>query len=175
MVTIISGVLLFLAIGLMSLAVTAYISLHVMLWIISMLEANGFDVGTELVGGILVGVSFLINRYLRKNLFLFGSAALGSLITIYGFLVLNGEIPSEISIMNPSTQLIGLALFVNSLMIQRKILKKEEIDTEEKELSKAIEERKAIENDSLGSRRYFEPDILTQAVIEERIQTYECI
>ena len=168
MVTIISGVLLFLAIGLMSLAVTAYISLHVMLWIISMLEANGFDVGTELVGGILVGVSFLINRYLRKNLFLFGSAALGSLITIYGFLVLNGEIPSEISIMNPSTQLIGLALFVNSLMIQRKILKSEEIDTEEKELSKAIEERKAIENDSLGSRRYFEPDILTQAVIEER-------
>ena len=81
---------------------------------------------------------------------------------------MNGEIPSEISIMTPSTQLIGLALFANSLMMQRKILKSEEIDTEEKELSKAIEERKAIENDSLGSRRYFEPDILTQAVIEER-------
>ena len=53
---------MFMAVGLMSLAVTGYISLQTMLWIVSMLEANGYDVGTELVGGILVGVSFIINR-----------------------------------------------------------------------------------------------------------------
>ena len=45
---------MFMAVGLMSLAVTGYISLQTMLWIVSMLEANGYDVGTELIGGILV-------------------------------------------------------------------------------------------------------------------------
>ena len=58
------GLLMLMAVGLMSLAVTGYISLQTMLWIVSMLEANGYDVGTEIVGGILVGVSFLINRYI---------------------------------------------------------------------------------------------------------------
>ena len=78
------------------------------------------DVGTEFVGGVLVGVSWLVNRYLRRNLYLFGSSALGSLIVIYGYMVMNGEIPSEVSILDPNIQLIGLAMFLNSVMIQRK-------------------------------------------------------
>ena len=57
-------------------------------------------------------------------------------------------------------------------MIQRKILKKEEIDTEEKELSKAIEERKAIQNDS--SNISAENDHWSSAsVIDEKAYTDE--
>ena len=124
---------------LMSLAVTGYISLQTMLWIVSMLEANGYDVGTELVGGILVGISFIINRYMRKNLYLFGSAALGSLMVIYGYLVMNGEIPSEIGIMTPTFQLIGLALFLNSVMIQRKFVKEDAAKQQDKRLQNEID------------------------------------
>ena len=163
------GVVMFMAVGLMSLAVTGYISLQTMLWIVSMLEANGYDVGTELIGGILVGVSFLINRYMRKNLYLFGSAALGSLMVIYGYLVMNGEIPSEISIMDPSVQLIGLALFLNSVMIQRRMVKEKAAHKLDAELQKEIDKRQRIENDQHGRGRYLEPDILTQAAIEERL------
>ena len=166
--TVLCGMLMFMAVGLMSLAVTGYISLQTMLWIVSMLEANGYDVGTELIGGILVGVSFLINRYMRKNLYLFGSAALGSLMVIYGYLVMNGEIPSEISIMTPSFQLIGLALFLNSVMIQRKMVKEEEARKSDLELQKEVDKQQKIANDKHGRGRYMEPDILTQAAIEER-------
>ena len=162
------GMLMFMAVGLMSLAVTGYISLQTMLWIVSMLEANGYDVGTELIGGILVGVSFIINRYMRKNLYLFGSAALGSLMVIYGYLVMNGEIPSEISIMQPSFQLIGLALFLNSVMIQRKFVKEEAARKQDKELQKEIDKQQRFAEDKHGRGRYMQPDILTQAAIEER-------
>ena len=167
-VTFACGVVMFMAVGLMSLAVTGYISLQTMLWIVSMLEANGYDVGTELIGGILVGVSFLINRYMRKNLYLFGSAALGSLMVIYGYLVMNGEIPSEISIMTPTFQMVGLALFLNSVLIQRSMVKKQSAMKEEKELQKEVEKQQRIADDKHGRGRYFEPDILTMAAIEER-------
>ena len=169
--TIGCGVLMFMVIGLMSFALTAYISLHVMLWIVSMVEANGYDVGAEFIGGVLVGVSWLINRYMRKNLYLFGSAALGSLLTIYGYFVMNGEIPSEISIMDPSIQLVGLALFLNSVMIQRRMVKEKAARKEEAELQKEVEKQQRIADDKHGRGRYFEPDILTQAAIEERQMT----
>jgi hypothetical protein len=161
------------AVSLMSLAVTAYISLHVMLWIVSMVEAQGYDVGTELVGGILVGISWLVNRYLRRNLYLFGSAVLGSLIVIYGYLVMNGEIPSEISIMNPNMQLIGLALFLNSVMIQRKGAKDFDLRKEEADMQKKVVKQQKIDNDKHGRGRFMQPDILTQAAIEERNQWYD--
>ena len=167
------GVILFMAVSLMSLAVTAYISLHIMLWVVSMVEAQGYDVGTELVGGILVGISWLVNRYLRKNLYLFGSAVLGSLIVIYGYLVMNGEIPSEISIMNPNMQLIGLALFLNSVLIQRKGAKDFDLRKEEADMQKKVVKQQKIDNDKHGRGRFMQPDILTQAAIEERNQWYE--
>ena len=167
------GVILFMAVSLMSLAVTAYISLHVMLWIVSMVEAQGYDVGTELVGGILVGISWLVNRYLRRNLYLFGSAVLGSLIVIYGYLVMNGEIPSEISIMNPNMQLIGLALFLNSVLIQRKGAKDFDLRKEEADMQKKAVKQQKIDNDKHGRGRFMQPDILTQAAIEERNQWYD--
>ena len=172
MVTVICGVILFMTVSLMSLALTAYISLHIMLWIVSMVEANGYDVGTEMVGGILVGVSWLINRYMRKNLYLFGSAALGTLLLIYGYFVMNGEIPSEISIMDPNTQLIGLALFFNSVMIQRKYVKGSNQAKEEAEMQKEIAKQQKIANDKHGRGRFIAPDILTQAAIEERQQQH---
>lgn len=168
LVTALCGGIMFLAVSLMSMAITAYISLHVMLWIVSMVEANGYDVGTELVGGILVGVSWLINRYMRKNLYLFGSAALGTLLVIYGYLVMNGEMPSEISIMDANIQLIGLALFFNSVMIQRRIVKESKSKKAQQSMQKQQEKRERIENDKHGRGRFMQPDILTQAAIEER-------
>ena len=166
------GVILFMAVSLMSLAVTAYISLHIMLWIVAMVETQGYDVGTGSVGGILVGISWLVNRYLRRNLYLFGSAVLGSLIVIYGYLVMNGDIPSEISIMDPNIQLIGLVLFLNSVMIQRKGTKDFDIRKEEADMQKKIAKRQRIENDKHGRGIYLEPDILTQAAIQERQDSY---
>lgn len=162
------GILMLMAVGLMSLAVTGYISLQTMLWIVSMLEANGYDVGTELVGGILVGVSFIINRYMRKNLYLFGSAALGSLMVIYGYLVMNGEVPSEVSIMTPTFQMVGLALFLNSVLIQRSMVKNQSTIKAEKDLQKEVDKQQRLADDKFGRGRYMQPDILTQAAIEER-------
>jgi len=137
-----------------------------------MVEANGYDVTAGAMGGILVGVSWLINRYLRKNLYLFGSAALGTMIAIYGYLVMNGEVPSQISIKDPTIQLIGFALFLNSVMIQRKILKEHNMRKEETEIIKKAEKQERIDNDKHGRGRYLEPDILTQAAIEERQESY---
>ena len=162
------GVLLFMAVSLMSLAVTAYISLHVMLWLVSMVESQGYDVGTEFVGGVLVGVSWLVNRYLRRNLYLFGSSALGSLIVIYGYMVMNGEIPSEVSILDPNIQLIGLAMFLNSVMIQRKGVKDFDIRQEEAKMQKKIVKEQRIANDKHGRGMFLAPDILAQGAIEER-------
>ena len=110
---------------------------------------------------------------MRKNLYLFGSAALGSLLTIYGYFVMNGEIPSDISIMDPSIQLVGLALFLNSVMIQRRMVKEKAARKEEAELQKEVEKQQRIADDKHGRGRYFEPDILTQAAIEERQMTFE--
>ena len=166
------GLLMFMVISLLSLAVTAYISLHVMLWIISMVEANGYDVTVGATGGILVGVSWLINRYLRKNLYLFGSAALGSMISIYGYLVMNGEMPSQISITEPTLQLVGLALFLNSVLLQRKLVKEMDQLKDDAEIQKAIVKKQKIENDKHGRGRFLEPDILTQAAIQERQNYY---
>ena len=81
---------------------------------------------------------------------------------------MNGEIPSQISIMHPTTQLIGLALFVNSVMIQRKVLKDSKLRKYESREQKREEKRQRIENDVHGRGRFFEPDILTMAAIEER-------
>lgn len=133
-----------------------------------MVESQGYDVGTEFVGGILVGVSWLVNRYLRRNLYLFGSSALGSLIVIYGYMVMNGEIPSEVSIMDPNIQLIGLAMFLNSVMIQRKGVKDFDIRQEEAEMQKKIVKQQKIANDKHGRGRFLAPDILAQGAIEER-------
>ena len=169
-ITLAIGLLMFTAMNLLSLAVTGYISLQTMLFIISILEANGYDSGTEIMGGILVGVSFLINRYMRKNLYLFGSAALGTLFVIYGYFIMNGQMPSEVVLSDVNLQLIGLALFINSVLIQRKMMK----DLEEKKMQEEIQQhvskhnyQQQVDNDAYGRGRYIEPDILTQAALEE--------
>ena len=105
---------------------------------------------------------------MRKNLYLFGSAALGTLLVIYGYLVMNGEMPSEISIMDANIQLIGLALFFNSVMIQRRIVKESKSKKAQQSMQKQQEKRERIENDKHGRGRFMQPDILTQAAIEER-------
>ena len=72
-------------------------------------------------------------------------------MVIYGYLVMNGEIPSEISIMQPSFQLIGLALFLNSVMIQRKFAFKEDA---------ARKQDKELQKKSISSR-----DLLTISTV----------
>ena len=122
------------------------------------------------MGGVLVGVSFLINRYMRKNLYLFGSAALGTLFVIYGYFIMNGQIPSQVVLTDVNIQLIGLALFINSVLIQRKMMK----DLQEKKMQEEIQQhvskhnyQQQVDNDVYGRGRYIEPDILTQAALEE--------
>jgi hypothetical protein len=164
--TIACGVVTFLAVGLVSIAVTVYISLHVMLWTISMIEMNGYDVNTGVMGILVAVISWLVNRYLRKHLFLFGSAAIASMMALYGYLILNGQSPSEISISDPTLQLVGLALFLNSVLIQRQGVKQLAKDKEEKEIQKEYDR----ESDVYGRGRFMEPDILAAGSSAERQQ-----
>ena len=169
------GVLMFSAVNLLSVAITAYISLQTMLFIISILEANGYDSGTEIMGGLLVGISFFINRYMRKNLYVFGSAALGSLFVIYGYFIINGQIPSEVVLTDIDVQLVGLALFINSFLIQRKMMKDLAEKKMQEEMQAKMEElryKQDVANDSYGRGRYLEPDILTQSALEQN-QNYQ--
>ena len=80
---------------------------------------------------------------------------------------MNGEIPSEISIMQPSFQLIGLAPF-QPVMIQRKFVKEDAAKQQDKELQNEIDKQQRFADDNYGRGRYMQPDILTQAAIEER-------
>jgi hypothetical protein len=137
-----------------------------MLWTISMIEMNGYDVNTGVMGILVAVISWLVNRYLRKHLFLFGSAAIASMMALYGYLILNGQSPSEISISDPTLQLVGLALFLNSVLIQRQGVKQLAKDKEEKEIQKEYDR----ESDVYGRGRFMEPDILAAGSSAERQQ-----
>ena len=132
--TIGCGILSLLFISLVSLAVTLYISLNVMFGIISILENNGYDLELGVTGGLLFFISWFMNRFLKKNLYVFGSAALGALIAIYSFSVFTGQTPSQVDLNNLVLQFGGLVLFINSVLYQRYRLKQAEKAEEDEEL-----------------------------------------
>lgn len=132
--TIGCGILSLLFISLVSLAVTLYISLNVMFGIISILESNGYDLELGVTGGLLFFISWFMNRFLKKNLYVFGSAALGALMAIYGFSVFTGQTPSQVDLDNLVLQFGGLVLFINSILYQRYRLKEDEKAEEDEEL-----------------------------------------
>ena len=140
--TIGCGILSLLFISLVSLAVTLYISLSIMLWIISILESNGYDLELGVTGALLFFISWFMNRFLRKNLYVFGSAALGALIAIYGYSIISGQAPSQVNLDSLTLQFAGLVLFVNSIIFQRhrqKQLEQEEEDEELRTVPKYLE------------------------------------
>ena len=53
-------------------------------------------------------------------------------------------------------------------MIQRKFVKEEAARKQDKELQKEIDKQQRFAEDKHGRGRYMQPDILTQAAIEER-------
>jgi hypothetical protein len=132
--TIGCGILSLLFISLVSLAVTLYISLNVMFGIISILENNGYDLELGVTGALLFFISWFMNRFLRENLYVFGSAALGALMAIYGFSVFTGQTPSQVDLDNLVLQFGGLVLFINSILFQRHRLKEIEKAEEDEEL-----------------------------------------
>ena len=75
-----------------------------------------------------------MNRFLKKNLYVFGSAALGALMAIYGFSVFTGQTPSQVDLDNLVLQFGGLVLFINSVLYQRYRLKQAEKAEEDEEL-----------------------------------------
>ena len=132
--TIGCGALSVLLIGLVSVAVTISISLYVMFGLMTVLENNGYDLELELLGGGLFLLSFFMNRFLRKNLYVFGSAALGALMAIYGFLMLLGQTPSEINLGGLIIQIGVFGLFLSSFIFQLYYLRKIEKEEEDEEL-----------------------------------------
>ena len=123
-------------------AVTLYISLNIMMWIISILESNGYSLELGVTGGILFFISWFMNRFLRENLYVFGSAALGALIAIYGYSIINGQAPSQVNLDSLTLQFAGFVLFVNSIIFQRyyqKHLEQEEEDEELRTVPKYLE------------------------------------
>ena len=136
------GILSLLFISLVSMAVTLYISLNIMMWIISILESNGYSLELGVTGGILFFISWFMNRFLRENLYVFGSAALGALIAIYGYSIINGQTPSQVNLDSLTLQFAGFVLFVNSIIFQRyyqKHLEQEEEDEELRTVPKYLE------------------------------------
>ena len=132
--TIGCGVLSLLLIGLVSVAVTISISLYVMLGLMSVLESNGYNLELELLGGGLFLLSYFMNRFLRKNVYVFGSAALGSLMAIYGFLMLLGQTPSEVNLGGLVIQIGVFGLFISSFTFQLYYIKKTKKAEEDEEL-----------------------------------------
>ena len=140
--TIGCGILSLLFISLVSMAVTLYISLNIMMWIISILESNGYGLELEVTGAILFFISWFMNRFLKENLYVFGSAALGALIAIYGYSIINGQAPSQVNLDSLTLQFAGFVLFVNSIIFQRyyqKHLEQEEEDEELRTVPKYLE------------------------------------
>jgi choline-glycine betaine transporter len=101
----------------------------------------------------------LLNRLLRKNLFIIGSAAIGSILGVVGYLLMTGILPSDMDVTSYPFNMIVLALFLNSLMIQKQDQKKQR---ERKELEKFMQE---AEREPI---KFMEDDILTSAYQEER-------
>ena len=132
--TIGCGVLSLLLIGLVSVAVTISISLYVMLGLMSVLESNGYNLELELLGGGLFLLSYFMNRFLRKNVYVFGSAALGALMAIYGILMLLGQTPSEVNLGGLVIQIGVFGLFISSFTFQLYYIKKTKKEEEDEEL-----------------------------------------
>ena len=132
--TIGCGILSILLIGLVSVAVTISISLYVMFGLMTVLESNGYDLELELLGGGLFLLSYFMNRFLRKNVYIFGSAALGALMAIYGFLMLLGQTPSQVNLGGLLIQIGVLGLFISSFVFQLYYLRKMEKEKEDEEL-----------------------------------------
>jgi len=132
--TIGCGILSILLIGLVSVAVTISISLYVMFGLMAVLESNGYDLELELLGGGLFLLSYFMNRFLRKNVYVFGSAALGSLMAIYGFLMLLGQTPSEVNLGGLIIQIGVLGIFISSFIFQLYYIKKTKKEEEDEEL-----------------------------------------
>ena len=132
--TVGSGILSLLFINLVSVAVTLYISLNIMMWIISLLESKGYDLELGVTGGLLFFISWFMNRFLRENLYVFGSAALGAVIAIYGYSIVSGQTPSQVDLSNLTLQFGGLVLFVNSIIFQRHHQKQKDQEEEDEEL-----------------------------------------
>ena len=130
-----------------------------MVTLVEFLEGSGYDVGGELEGGIVTIIAILLNRLLRKNLYLVGSAAIGSLLGIVGYLLLVGTPPSEMELSVYPLNAIVLALFLNSLLIQKLDQRK----TKEKKKIKQLVKKSEREPIS-----FMEEDILTSAYQEER-------
>ena len=158
-VTIICALALFVVVNVASILITAAISLYIMLILVESLESRGYDVGGELEGGIVTIIAILLNRLLRKNLYVVGSAAIGSLIGVVGYLLMTGVLPSEMNISAYPFNMIVIALFLNSLMIQKLDQKKQR---ERKELEKFMEE---TEREPV---QFMQDDILTTAYQQER-------
>ena len=140
--TIGCGVLSLLLIGLVSVTVTISISLYVMFGLMSVLESNGYDLELELLGGGLFLLSYFMNRFLKKNVYVFGSAALGALMTIYGILMILGRIPSQVDLGGLIIQIGVFGLFISSFSFQLyhiKKMKKEEEDEELRTVPKYLE------------------------------------
>ena len=132
--TIGCGILSILLIGLVSVAVTISISLYVMFGLMTVLESNGYDLELELLGGGLFLLSYFMNRFLRKNVYVFGTAALGALMAIYSFSMLLGYTPSEVNLDGLILQIGVFMLFISSLIFQLYHIRKKKKEEEDEEL-----------------------------------------
>ena len=162
----IAGLVLLLVIGIASKLITVFISLQFMLFIVGNLENRGFDIGDQFAGGILVILAFTVNRFMRRNLYLIGSAGLGSLMGISGYLIFSGEVPSQLELTKGTNGLIFFALFINSILMQKVDMRKHNAEKEQMEFEKEHQ----AETDVHGRGRVMNQDILTSGYNSERLE-----
>jgi len=105
-----------------------------MFGLMAVLESNGYDLELELLGGGLFLLSYFMNRFLRKNVYVFGTAALGALMAIYSFSMLLGYTPSEVNLDGLILQIGVFMLFISSLIFQLYHIRKKKKEEEDEEL-----------------------------------------
>ena len=132
-------------------------------WGFQWLDARGYEfASSEFVTNAMAVIAFFSVIYIRKKLPLLVSALLGSLATLSGMLVLNGQPLSTLDPGNSSTIVIVLMLSILSVTVQMRAIKRKseaELPPEERGLSRKDRRKKMAEEDPRIYRAPSEHDL----------------
>ena len=96
-------------------------------WTFRWLDGQGMEIAdSEFITNVMAIVAFFSVIWVRKQLPMLVSALLGSIATLSGLLVLNGQPLTDFNPQNTSTLAIVLVLFIMSATIQTRAIKRKQ-------------------------------------------------
>lgn len=110
----------------MSIYLMASMGTYIMFsWTFRWLDGQGMEIAdSEFITNVMAIVAFFSVIWVRKQLPMLVSALLGSIATLSGLLVLNGQPLTDFNPQNTSTLAIVLVLFIMSATIQTRAIKR---------------------------------------------------